>query len=308
MDKNPCDLEPLLLKADALVEAAFGAEYRQDPILGELSRMHSIARTVTREHGLLLEEAIAVGLRRSGKIEVSRGIRFPITDAARSLVASNRVETLDRVRLTFDGEARSAFDLDLAAVSTDGSRAWAVDVKRGCGSTSGSRRAQTERELLSVKLLLRSFFRQQGYPVDDVAVAVVDVYGAGGFGSGFTVTRKGVDDFFGVPVLDIIDALEERLRRRLHAAWSDLAASMSGSQGKPVQACAEPESDEDADDTPVASTRSRWGDCFAVGARRSNARTRAGSRVPLVVVRTGRDAEQWSDSPRSREGRSCPER
>ncbi len=303
MDKS-YDIEPLLLKADALVETAFAADYRQDPILGGLSRVHSIAKSVTREHGLLLEEAIAVGLRRSGRIEVSRGIRFPITDAARSLVAANPVETLDRVRLTFDGEARSAYDLDLAAVTSDGRQAWAVDVKRGAGSTSGSRRAQVEREMLAVKLLLRSFFRQQGYAVDDVKVAVIDVYGGGGFGSGLTVTRKGIDAFFDTSVTDVIDALEDRLRRRLDAAWADLAASMALSREVPAREGQAQDRDEAADDTPVAAKRSPWGAAFAIGARRAASRPRPAGAVPLAVVGSDQCAGYRSDAVGDRGGRS----
>lgn len=206
----------LLASTHQVVKGAFAATFSIDPILGpEVSRLHSVLGSVVKRHGPLLEEAIATALEQSGHFDVYRNLRVPLTDAAIQVVKSNSPLALRGVRLRLDSEAVRSIDLDIAAVDLRTGTAFGIEVKRGGGATEGRKRTPLLADLQATRLLLVSFFRQMGYSPDFARTALIDYYGASGFEGDLVVRRADLDAFFGVPVVNVVDATTAELRRNL---------------------------------------------------------------------------------------------
>lgn len=84
-------------------------------------------------------------------------------------------------------------------------------------------RKPLERDVASVRLLLRSYLRDQGYSTIDVTTsACIDWFGAAGLPPHLTVQGPDVDAHFGVPVIATVDRMTHHLRDELHRAIPDL--------------------------------------------------------------------------------------
>ena len=212
---------------DDAVDAAFAADFVQDPLLGpEASRLISVTNSIVKRHGPLIEAGIACALTETGRFEVMRNLRFPITKTADRLVASNAPGELMRFQLKFDGDWDRGVDLDLVAIDTKRDILFAADVKRGNGSTEQRKRAPIEANLDAVRLLGRSYSRQHGFPVDEVRVAIIDYHGLSQFSERLRVPREALDAFFGAPVVATVEAMTNYLRGVFRKRMPELMRSM----------------------------------------------------------------------------------
>ncbi len=212
---------------DDSLDAAFAADFVQDPLLGpEASRLISVTNSVVKRHGPLIEAAVACALTETGRFEVMRNLRFPITKTADQLVASNAPQELKRFQLKFDGDWDRGVDLDLVAIDTERDILFAVDIKRGNGSTEQRKRTPIEANLDAVRLLARSYSRQHGFPVDEVRVGIVDYHGLSQFSERLRVPRDALDDFFGAPVVATVEAMTDYLRAAFRKRMPELMRPM----------------------------------------------------------------------------------
>jgi hypothetical protein len=148
---------------------------------------------------------------------------IPITAAADSLVASNSPETLARVALRYDTPAVRSVTHDIVVIDTQSAWAGAYQVKRGGGDMGPRLRKPLERDLAAVRLLLRSYLRDQGYSaVDVVTTAAIDWLGAAGLPDHLTIMGSELDEHFGVPVVPTIERMTVALRAALHSAVPEL--------------------------------------------------------------------------------------
>jgi hypothetical protein len=214
----------LLKAADEAVTSAINTRFPLDELLGaELSRLISVSNSVVKRHGLLLERAIITALEASGRFQVLHNPVIPITAAADSLVASNSPETLARVALRYDTPAVRSVTHDLVVIDTQCAWAGAYQVKRGGGDMGPRLRKPLERDLAAVRLLLRSYLRDQGYSaVDVVTTAAIDWLGSAGLPEHLTILGTELDEHFGVPVVPTIERMTEHLRAALHRAVPEL--------------------------------------------------------------------------------------
>jgi hypothetical protein len=210
----------LLKAADEAVTSAINTRFPLDGLLGaELSRLISVSNSVVKRHGLLLERAIITALEASGRFQVLHNPVIPITAAADSLVASNPPETLARVALRYDTPAVRSVTHDIVVIDTHCAWAGAYQVKRGGGDMGPRLRKPLERDLAAVRLLLRSYLRDQGFSaVDVVTTAAIDWLGSAGLPEHLTILGTEIDDHFGVPVVPTIERMTEHLRAALHRA------------------------------------------------------------------------------------------
>jgi hypothetical protein len=214
----------LLKAASEAVAAATVAKFPTDELLGvELSRLISVANSIVKRHGTLLERAVVEALEASGRFQVLRNAVVPITGAADSAIASNSPEALARVALRYDVPAVRSVSLDLIVIDTASAWAGGYQIKRGGGELGPRIRRPLERDLAAVRLLLRSYVRDQGYvAVDRVTSATIDWVGLAGFPEHLTVRGPELDDHFGVPVVRVIEQMTDHLRVELHKTVPDL--------------------------------------------------------------------------------------
>jgi hypothetical protein len=222
--KRIVEMAALLKAASDAVAAAAATKFPLDTLLGpELSRLISVSNSVVKRHGLLLERAIIEALEASKRFQVLHNCVIPVTGAADSLVASNSPEALARVALRYDTPAVRSITLDIVVVDLQAAWAGAYQIKRGGGDMGPRLRKPLERDLAAVRLLLRSYLRDQGYSaVDVVTTAAVDYLGAAGLPKHLSILGTELDDHFGVPVVQVVEQMTDRLRAELHKAVPDL--------------------------------------------------------------------------------------
>lgn len=214
----------LLKAASDAVAAAVSTKFPLDELLGgELSRLISISCSVVKRHGILLEKAFVEALQSSGRFEVLHNPVIPITAAADGLLGSNTAENLARLNLRYDQPAVRSVNQDIVVIDVACGWAGAYSIKRGGGDMGPRLRKPLERDVASVRLLLRSYLRDQGYSTIDVTTsACIDWFGAAGLPPHLTVQGPDVDAHFGVPVIATVDRMTHHLRDELHRAIPDL--------------------------------------------------------------------------------------
>lgn len=218
------EMAALLKAASEAVAAATAAKFPTDELLGaELSRLISVANSVVKRHGHLIERAIVEALEGSGRYQVLRNALVPITVAADSLVASNSAEALARVALRYDVPTVRSVSMDILVIDTEVAWAGAYQIKRGGGELGPRIRRPLERDLAATRLLLRSYVRDQGYAtIDRITAATIDWLGSAGFPPHLTVPGPELDAHFGVPVASVIEKMSDHLRAELHKIVPDL--------------------------------------------------------------------------------------
>lgn len=212
--------DPLLKAATDAVAAAVSTKFPLDEVLGpELSRLISTCASVVKRHGILLEKAFVEALQASGRFEVLHNCIIPITAAADGLVASNTAESLARLSLRYDQPAIRSVNQDLVVIDTRAGWAGAYSVKRGGGDMGPRLRKPLERDVASVRLLLRSYLRDLGYStIDTTTSACIDYFGAAGLPPHLTVQGSDVDAHFGVPLIATVERMTRHLQDELHQA------------------------------------------------------------------------------------------
>jgi len=215
--------------AQEVVASAIASEFSIDPVVRpELSRALSIVASVVKRHGPLIQDALGAALAKSGRFVVLSNVAVPITKAAEQLLAAKNADSdLAKIRLRADSESDRSVTVDLVVVDIQKAWAGAYEVKRGNGTTELRKRRPTERDLKAVRLVLASHLRQLGYDgIETVTSAIIDYYGQSGFSDNLTITRDTLDEHFTVPVVAIIDAMTEALRKALDAKLPGLFAKV----------------------------------------------------------------------------------
>jgi hypothetical protein len=209
----------------AVIANAMAGDFPIDPVIGpDLSKSFSIINSVVKRHGLLIQRTLGDVLGASGRFEILTEVPLPITEAAHDLLTSkNSDRDLAKIQLKADSKTSRMVTVDLIVVDTESGWAGAYDVKRGNGTTESRKRRPIELDLRAARLILASFLAKCGYDsIRSVTSAVIDYYGASGFSKEMKLTREELDEHFGVPVLDTIDAMTAELQRALHAEMRNL--------------------------------------------------------------------------------------
>jgi hypothetical protein len=209
----------------AVVANAMAGDFPIDPVIGaDLSKSFSVINSVVKRHGLLIQRTLGDALAASGRFEIMTEVRVPITEAAQDLLTSNNSHRdLAKIQLKADSKTTRMVPLDLIVVDTESGWAGVYDVKRGNGMTESRKRGPIELDLRAARLVLASFLAKCGYDgIRTVTSAVIDFYGASGFSKDMKLTKDELDEHFGVPVVDTVDAMTAELQRALHAEMRNL--------------------------------------------------------------------------------------
>lgn len=207
------------------VVGALGGDFSVDPIVGPaLSRCFSVIGSLIQRHGLLIQRTLADALVASGRFDVMFNVQIPLTEAARDLLVSrNAPGSLAKISLQSDSRAIRMVTLDLLVIDLEARWAGVYDVKRGNGASDNGKRRKLERDLHGVRLVLADHLVKLGYEgIDDVTVGIIDYYGLSTFSREIKILGSELDEHFGVPVVQHVEALTEALSAALQAELPDL--------------------------------------------------------------------------------------
>ena len=203
----------LLARIEKAVSGAGSAEFAVDPLLGHsLSAVTSFLTSVVKRSGAVIEDALYAALVRNRRFLVMQQVRIPITRAAEMYVQENGPGRVGELALASDGATVRVGHFDMIVIDRQNQVARIVEIKRGGGETEVRKRRTTERNLLCGRLQLKAFLKTLGIPVRRCESWVIDYYGRSGFRPELTVTREGLDQLFGVPIVATTDATARAMR------------------------------------------------------------------------------------------------
>ncbi|MCE7028098.1 hypothetical protein [Jiella avicenniae] len=212
---------------------AVGESLGPDPMLGEMSSLASMLRSVISRVGKVIPDVIAEVLRQDPALTVLREYPLPMTQAATELVTANRRNVV--ATLPHDLHVIGTWAADLVVIDETTRHASIHEVKRGGCVFSGTRCAETINRLRIVALTARRALLAAGYDVASVSVSVIDRYGKTGHEPTMTVGPDEIDAAFGVPSRRFLDHLDETVRaallHRMGPAIRQLAATLSPDTG-----------------------------------------------------------------------------
>ncbi len=213
--------------ARAVVSNALNGDFPIDPVIeAELSKTFSTVSSVVKRHGLLLQRTLGDALAASGRFEVMNDVPIPVTEAANDLLTSrNSNRDLAKIRLKSDANVVRMVTVDVVVIDLEAGWAGAYDMKRGNGATETRKRRPIEHDLRAIRLVLASALSKHGYQgIEEVTTGVIDFYGSSGFSDEMRITKDQIDDHFGVPILQTLEAMTDELRIALHAEMRGLLA------------------------------------------------------------------------------------
>ena len=208
-----------------LVTTSLSVRFNDDPLFPTgMSQLLSIASSIVKRHGRLIEADVAYCCERSNML-VKRNEQLPITKAALRAVANGRARCDGGLELPFHPEDNAGtFEIDILAV--DEANAWgcAISSKRGGGTTESQKRKEHESNLRALDLTLLSQLQVQYPKLRTARVVVLDYLGRSGFSDDITLRRSEIDAFFGLPMVSVLDGTAQGLRNAIKDEFGPLMA------------------------------------------------------------------------------------
>ena len=200
---------------DATIGRLAKATFCCDPLMGEeYSRITSVVSSAYKRHGQILETAILECLRSYDRFEVWNDPALPISRAAEALGASyaNKPAAALTANIAHGGDPERTIQVDLLLHDRERNRVASYEVKRGAGAHDAGKRRSMLRDLVCTQVILKSYCEER-LDLECVSAQshIIVYYGAESFGP-FTLMRDGLDDHFGVPVVDQIEQVNSYYR------------------------------------------------------------------------------------------------
>ncbi|MBO0343905.1 hypothetical protein J0X15_01620 [Roseibium sp. CAU 1637] len=213
---------------DAALQECFDKIYCSDELLGnKLTQLRGPLDSLSKRHGLLLEDAIAHAFAAAGdRYEVSTQVSLVVSKEAMALVESNQIDKLDDLNLPVGGSHGKRVIIDILAFDHTTGDLHVISVKRGGGAQGGQAARDARKDLTAAGLMLKNLMLRKGLPVLSVKKVLIDWYGRSGIVARKTVTRETVDAYFGLPIAETVEVMSaymksgiaERMVPRLLAA------------------------------------------------------------------------------------------
>lgn len=213
-------LDVLGPEVDQTIDALANTKFRPDPIAGQLfSRVVSVLSSAYKRHGSIIERSIVECLRQNPRYEVWRVDRFAIQQQASITVAAAQDDpaTLDHTHLPYlgDGQGDNQIQLDAVVYDRETEIVSSYEIKRGNGHFDAGKQRSMKREALLSKILLRSHSEARGFPATDSQAHVIFYYGLRSIPAPLGLIGEELDDHFGMPVWEEVEAVNAYFRSRL---------------------------------------------------------------------------------------------
>jgi len=217
--KTGCSTEttlPVELRdaVDAALKECFDKSYCTDELIGELlTEVRGPLDSLSKRHGILLEEAIAHAFAASGsRYEVSMQVAVNVSKEALTLIESNKIEKLEELHFPFADVTGKRVIIDVLVFDHASGDLHVISVKRGGGAQGGQAARDARKDLTAAGLMLKNMFLREGLPVQSVQKVLVDWYGRSGIIARKTVTRKTIDEHFGLAIAPTVEAMSAYMK------------------------------------------------------------------------------------------------
>jgi hypothetical protein len=208
-------LEPVI---DATIQRLNDKDFVPDPIAGpHFSRIVSVMSSAYKRHGYIIERAILEQLKTCPKFTVWTDLEFQVPPNA-DLIASGALSNPASIignDLSYSAGPRT-LQVDTLVYHNEASTLRAYEIKRGFGHLDAGKRRSVLRDALCVQLLLKSYGQSKGLnPITSVSSHVIFYYGTISVPRPFAIKGSELDEHFGFPVRDAVEAVNARFKDRL---------------------------------------------------------------------------------------------
>lgn len=259
--------QELIDAVEGALNKCFEKEYILDELLGEaLTQLRGPLDSLSKLHGYLIEEGIAHGFVALGdRFDVLTQVSVPVPKEALSLVEANKLDKLEKINFPLADGRGKRVSIDILVFDHETGDLHVVSVKRGGGAQGGQAARDARKDLSAAGLMLKNLMLSKGYPVLNVKKVLVDWYGRSGIIARKTVTRETIDDHFGIPIAETVEAMSrymsaginERLSPRLlEAATQMCSLSLVGSSETTLSTEDEPGTDGEVSFPEIRETPS----------------------------------------------------
>lgn len=223
---------------DVALRECFDKVYCSDELLGNrLTQVRGPLDSLSKRHGLLLEDAIAHAFAAAGdRYEVQTQVALMVSREAISLVESNKLDNLDDLNLPVGGTHGKRVVIDILVFDHETGDLHVVSVKRGGGAQGGQAARNARKDLTAAGLMLRNMMLRKGLPVLAVKKVLIDWYGRSGIVARKTVTRESVDAYFRLPISKQVEAMSAYLKSGIAARMEPRMLAALGKTSIAVEA------------------------------------------------------------------------
>lgn len=219
---HPSELEPFLVRMAPTLSAALAkladTRFRTDPIGGDkYSRATSIISSAYKRHGQILGRALLERLKDCDRFQVWTEDAFKLATSSRTELQRGMPATAYReVALTY-GEQEQAIPVDLIVHDAAARTIRSYNVKRGNGAYDAGKKRLILNELLRVQMHLAGYARTMGFAVETAEAHIIFYYGLRSIPEPFSLIAEDLDEHFGFPVVEAMEAVNDQFRDGLHA-------------------------------------------------------------------------------------------
>jgi hypothetical protein len=210
-------LEKLSPIIDTTIEKLNSRKFKSDPIAGpHFSKIVSVMSSAYKRHGFILERSILETLATYNDLQVWEDRQFFVPEIADHIVSSkiNDPEQLIGTAVNYEDGPR-ALQVDCLCYNTSDKTLNSYEIKRGNGLHDSGKRRSILRDLLCTQVLLKSYGTLRGLDVSEARSYIIFYYGERSIRASFSLTKVDLDDHFGRPVVDSVEAVNELFRQKL---------------------------------------------------------------------------------------------
>jgi hypothetical protein len=200
---------------DETIRALSATKFIEDPIAGvSYSRATSIISSAYKRHGRILETALRESLKDSNRHRVWREDTFGVSRAADALIGSQTENQARQSSLPY-GERVRTLQIDMIAFDEADHTIRAYEVKRGNGQFDAGKIRSIRRDLLCVQVLLKSYGELAKLSPIAAESRIIFYYGVRSIPKPWSLVKEELDEHFGYPVVEKIEAANDYFRSKL---------------------------------------------------------------------------------------------
>jgi len=210
-------VEILKPEVEATIQRLREKKFRPDPIAGEhFSKIVSVMSSAYKRHGFIIERAILEQLKLNQDFEVWEDKAFQVPATADHIVDS-AITNPEHIFGSETGyrEGHRTLQVDAIVFNRRDGTIRAYEIKRGSGLHDAGKRRSILRDLLCLQVLLKSYGLQRGLDVTEAKANIIFYYGQCSLKKPFSLTKDELDEHFGFPVVDAVEAVNGYFKERL---------------------------------------------------------------------------------------------
>jgi hypothetical protein len=210
--------ERLASEVDATIQRLTRKSFKPDPIAGaHFSKIVSLLSSSYKRHGYILQRAILERLKENPDFIVWDDPVFAVSQMADHIIDVGMSDPLSLLGndINYITPGHRTLQVDALVYDQRTKSLRAYEVKRGAGAHDSGKRRSILRDVLCVQVLLRSYGRERGYDVATVESRVIFYYGELSVPRPFGMSGADMDEHFGFPVWDEVEAVNQHYKERL---------------------------------------------------------------------------------------------